>query len=239
MKKTNENIYDKIENIILKSMKTIGLMALTLLGTAILPIILTILKIDYKNMKESTKIILSAISDIILLLIIMKIYAKTLKKDFKNYFNHNFKNNIKESISIWLIGFGIMITSNMLIALLTNGQISTNEEAVRNMINNYPLYMAFQLMVYAPITEELIFRKSIKEITNKKYPYIILSGLIFGGLHVITSLNTQLGFLYLIPYCTLGFAFAYLYHKTDNIFSTITVHSIHNTLALLLYLKGI
>ena len=94
-------------------------------------------------------------------------------------------------------------------------------------------------MIYAPLTEEIAFRKSIKDACPNKELYIILSGLIFGGLHVITSLNNPLGFLYLIPYCSLGFVFAYLYQKTDNIFSTITAHSIHNTLALLIYLRGI
>ena len=99
--------------------------------------------------------------------------------------------------------------------------------------------MAFQLIIYAPLTEEIIFRKSIKDITNNKKIYILLSGFIFGSLHVITSLTSPIGLLYLIPYCSLGCIFAHLYHKTDNIFSTITAHSIHNTIALLVYLRGI
>ena len=185
------------------------------------------------------KVLISFASDILLLITLISIYYKTIKKDFKNYFNHNFKKNLKESFKTWLIGFGIMVVSNMIISLLTNGQIAENEEAIRNMIDTYPLYMIFQTIIYAPISEEIIFRKSIKDITNKKYIYIFLSGFIFGGLHVISSLNEPLGFLYLIPYCSLGFVFAYLYHKTDNIFSTITAHSIHNTLAILIYFRGL
>ena len=92
-------------------------------------------------------------------------------------------------------------------------------------------------MIYAPITEELIFRKSIKDFISNKWLYVIVSGLLFGGVHVISSLGSDWGFLYLIPYCSLGMVFAHLYYETDNIFSTITIHSIHNTLAILLYLS--
>ena len=190
-------------------------------------------------MNSLAKILILFPADILFLIFLITIYHKTIIKDFKNYFYCNLKNNIKESFSTWLIGFGIMIVSNLIIAILTNGQLAQNEENVRELISTYPIYMAFQLILYAPLSEELIFRKSIKDITNNKKIYILLSGLIFGGLHVITSLNNPLGFLYLIPYCSLGCIFAYLYHKTNNIFSTITAHSIHNTLALLIYLKGL
>ena len=55
------------------------------------------------------------------------------------------------------------------------GVSQSNEEAVRELIDSYPLYMAFQLIIYAPLTEELIFRKSIKDIKNNKIIYIFLS----------------------------------------------------------------
>jgi len=93
-------------------------------------------------------------------------------------------------------------------------------------------------MIYAPLTEELIFRKSIRDVIKNKWLYIIISGLIFGGLHVVSSIDSLIDLIYLIPYCSLGFVFASLYIKTNNIYSTIVAHSFHNTLALLLYLMG-
>ena len=130
----------------------------------------------------------------------------------------------------------IMMISNIIISLFTNN-LAANEQAVREMIDKYPLYMAFQVMLYAPISEEIIFRKSIDKIFKNKYLYIFISGLIFGGLHVISSITSLVDCLYLLPYCSLGFVFALLYKNTNNnIFSTITAHAFHNTLALLLYL---
>ena len=111
--------------------------------------------------------------------------------------------------------------------------------AVREMLNLSPLYMTFQILIYAPLTEELIFRKSIRDIFNNKIIYAIISGIIFGGLHAITSITNLTSLLYLIPYCSLGIVFGLLYAKTDNIFSTITAHIFHNFLALLVYFTSL
>ena len=223
-----------LNNILNKSLKAFLLLMLLLFWEIIILKVFT--SISNIKITTNTKTIVFFISDIILSIIFILIYYKTIKKDFKNYFNKDVIKHLKESILTWLIGFTIMAISNILISLIIENNMPQNEEAVRELINISPLYMAFQLIIYAPLTEELIFRKSIKDITNNKYIYILLSGFIFGGLHVLSSLNTPLALLYLIPYCSLGFIFAYLYHKTDNIFSTITVHSIHNTLALIIYL---
>lgn len=168
--------------------------------------------------------------------ILIKIYYKDIKNNLYKYFNYNFKTNLKTSISYWGVGLSIMYISNIIIGIITNGKIAENEEAVRSLIDASPLYMAFSVMVYAPIAEELVFRKSFREFINSKWIYALVSGIIFGGLHALTSITDMISLLYLIPYCSLGIIFGLLYYKTDNIFSTIIVHSLHNTLALILYL---
>lgn len=235
-KQQNQN---KIENSLLYSLISIGLILLLLLWSYILMFFLAIFGINYTNFSELGKIVYMLISDLALLLILIKIYQKEIHHDFHNYFNHNLLENLKQSMHYWAVGLFIMIISNYIIAILTNGKLATNEESVRSLIQLAPWYMAFELIIYAPISEELIFRKSIRKITNNRYFYVFLSGLIFGSLHVISSLNSPIDLLYLIPYCSLGFAFALLYSKTNNIFSTITIHSMHNTLALILYLISV
>lgn len=236
MKKEKTNIFDKIEKIITNSMITLGLICLILIWS-IVPIILTkIIGIDYKELSNIIKVILSFFNDLLLIGILILIYRKTFFKDFKNFFNQDLGKHILYSFKYWIVGLTIMIVSNCIISIILGNQLAANEKAVRELIDTYPIYMAFQLIIYAPITEELVFRKSIKNITSNQYIYIFLSGFIFGGMHVISSLNSFIDLLYLIPYCSLGFTFAYLYHKTDNIFSTITAHAFHNTLALITYL---
>ena len=235
-----KNKFD-LSDIFLEKLKyigiSLGLIILMLTWSAIPSIILIILNINIESLPDTIKILYTFIFDITFLLFIIFIYKKEIIKEFKTFFNkNNFLKNIKKSLYYWFIGLTIMITFNLIIASLTN-ELAANEQAVRQMIDKYPLYMAFQVMLYAPISEEIIFRKSIDKIFKNKYLYILMSGLIFGGLHVVSSVTSLVDCLYLLPYCSLGFVFALLYKNTNsNIFSTITAHSFHNTLALLLYL---
>ena len=131
-----------------------------------------------------------------------------------------------------------MIISNLIIVVFINNKIASNEESVRSLIDILPLYMIFSVSIFAPLTEELIFRKGIREIFNNKYLYIIISGIFFASMHVTSEdlgINTL---LYLIPYSSLGITFAYTYYKTNNIFSTIMLHSFHNTMAIIIYIIG-
>jgi len=110
------------------------------------------------------------------------------------------------------------------------------------MIDVVPLYMLFSVSLYAPFVEELIFRHSIKDIVmchgNNKITrgiYIFLSGFIFALMHMLGQTNSLIDYIYLIPYMSLGIAFSSLYSKTDNIFSTIMMHCLHNTFTICLY----
>ena len=73
------------------------------------------------------------------------------------------------------------------------------------------------------------------DVFKNKYIYVLISGLVFGGMHVISSASSMGDFLYIIPYSALGIAFALLYYDTDNIFTTISMHSLHNLLSIITY----
>jgi len=230
------NVVDKIENKIIKGLISVLWIFLMLFWGAIPVVVLAVIGIDPSDLSYTTKVVITFINDLLFLGLLIGVYYKSLKENFKKYFNHNFKDNIKTSIFYWLIGLCIMMASNYIIAIVMNGQLAENEESVRNLINVAPLYMAFQVAIYAPISEELIFRKTIREVISNKWLFVIISGVIFGGLHAVSSITDMVSMLYLIPYCSLGIILGLLYTKTDNIFSTIVVHSIHNSLALILYL---
>lgn len=198
-------------------------------------IVFSLFNIDINTLDNNKKYLLLFITDIMFLIILFLIYKKTLIDNFKSFFS-NFLDNLEISFKYWLIGFMIMIISNLIITIVLKEGIAENEENIRLLINEIPLYMIFSVVLYAPFTEELIFRKSFKDAISNKYLYILISGITFGGLHVISYIKSPIDLLYLIPYCALGISFAYTYYKTDNIFSTISMHLIHNTFAILIYL---
>lgn len=122
-----------------------------------------------------------------------------------------------------------MMLSNLLIASLNGGNIAGNEQTIRDLFVKNPVYIFLSAVLIAPIIEELIFRQGIRNIIPKNNTlFIIVSGLIFGSLHVIGNITSGLDLLYLIPYCTPGFIFAYLLTKTDNILVPASMHFFHN-----------
>ncbi len=220
---------------IINVLKSLGLIFLLFFWSSIPMSFLSIWGINLMEASETVKIVYSFGCDVTFLILIIFIYRKTFVKDGKSFFK-NFMENIETSFKYWLIGVTVMALSNVVITFITNGGIAGNEEQVRKLISIAPLFMFFDVALYAPFTEELIFRKSFKDVFKNKWVYIFVSGFVFGALHVISSISSPVDFLYLIPYCSLGFAFAYTYQKTGNIFSTIMMHMMHNTMAIVLYL---
>lgn len=166
------------------------------------------------------------------------IYRETLKKDWKD-FKENRKAYLKKAIPLWIYGLMIMFISNYIINMfITNGNIAANEEANRTIMTSLPIYAITSMIFFGPIMEELVFRKGMRNVFQKALPYAILSGLVFGGFHVATGIDSFAAIwtnwkelLYLIPYGALGFFFAIAYDKTNNIYTSITLHIMHNTLS--------
>lgn len=197
--------------------------------------------IKYNDFNITMKILYTLFCDIGFIIILFLIYKNKLKKDFKDYIK-DFANNFEQSFKYYFIGVIIMIVSNLIIALCFTSANANNEEAVRNLIDIAPLYMLFSVSIYAPFVEELIFRHSIRNCFNydnnkiSKYLYIFTSGFIFAAMHILGQVTNNLDYLFIIPYMSLGVAFSALYYKTNNIFSSISMHSLHNTVTIILYL---
>lgn len=223
-----------MKNKILNILKSISMIFLVLFFSSIF---FAILNINLDTITDKEYIFYLTLSNITLIIIYILIYQKTLVKDFKN-FTKNLITNLETSLKYWLIGFIIMIVSNLVITFILNKGIAGNEQDVRNYIDAFPLFMLFNTVIYAPLTEELTFRKSIKDAISNKWLYILTSGLVFGMLHIASYITTPIDLVYLIPYGALGISFAMLYYKTDNIFSTISMHAMHNLLAVIVYMLG-
>jgi membrane protease YdiL (CAAX protease family) len=197
-------------------------------------IINTFLSIVLKNYLKSSNFwisYLSAISvSLISMIILYLIFRKNFNQDFIK-FRKNYRNYLKIGIKNWIIGLLLMvIVNNILIYVL--GGIALNEEQNREILKKLPLYAGIVMIFIGPFCEETIFRLNLKNIFNKWYTYAITSGLLFGLAHVLGTTGKE--FLFFIPYSILGFYFAKTYYETDNIFTSITIHSLHNAIAILM-----
>lgn len=182
---------------------------------------------DMNTKSGSNQVILSTFSNCCLLLILVLIYRKELKVEWKK-FKDNFMSNMDIGIKYWLLGLFLMMVSNLIINLVLGAGGAENEKAVQQMITSLPWLMLISAGLIAPITEEIVFRKCFKNAFVNKWLFIILSGLIFGALHVVTSFTNPLQLLYIIPYGSLGLSFAIMYNKTNTVCTSIAMHMLHN-----------
>ena len=196
-----------------------------LIGYLTFEVIYLLIGIDFTNITKELYIILSLIKYLFFMFLLIIINRKYLKEkiiDFKN----NFKPYAIISFKDWFTGFLIMLIVNITISSFISG-LGENEAEVQNLISKIPVMAFFMTTIFAPFNEEMIFRKSLKDCVNNKYLYMILSGFIFGLVHVMGSSNPY-EYLLIISYGALGFMFAHTLVKTDNIFCTIMMHLLHN-----------
>lgn len=225
-----------------KRILPIIIFVLLLMGMAYFPYIpMTLFNIQYDKLNTTVRILYTFLCDVGYMIILFLLYKDKLIKDFKEYFK-NFATNFELSFKYYFLGVIIMMASNLIITLFFSEATAGNEEAVRSLIDQAPLYMLFSVSMYAPFIEELIFRHSIKDCvmgygSNKitRGLYIFVSGFIFAALHILGQTTGILDYIFIIPYLSLGIAFSALYSKTDNIFSSISMHMLHNTVTVILY----
>lgn len=175
------------------------------------------------------------ISNIAFIVILYMFYFKDLNKEFKTYKN-NLKKNIKTGIKYYFVGLLAMVFFNMALSMILK-DISANENQVRDMLFSMPFLTMFSISIVAPLSEEIIFRKGLMPLLKNKWIYALISGLLFGGAHLLSDTNfVPLDLLYILPYSSLGFVFALMNYETKTTYTSITMHAIHNTCTGLLLL---
>ncbi len=145
---------------------------------------------DYNSFSYNKKVLLLFISNLLFMIYLLVIYRHELKDDLKDY-KKNFKDYINKYLIYYVIGVALMAGSNLILQKITGLELSGNESTLRELIKSIPIYMGFSTVLYAPFVEEIIFRKSIRNVTKNKKVFVLLSGFIFGILHITRFSNVK------------------------------------------------
>ncbi|MDE1548804.1 CPBP family intramembrane glutamic endopeptidase [Jeotgalibaca caeni] len=135
------------------------------------------------------------------------------------------------TVFLWgILGFigaiAIQIVTSMIEMLLFGiPSESANTEYLLETTAQYPL-LIFSIVVFAPVMEELVFRKAI-------FTQLHVSKVSVLGAAVISSLIFALVHFdgHMLVYSTLGLWFCYLYNKTNNIYAPMLAHGLMNAYA--------
>lgn len=208
--------------------------------------ILKIFNIDKNSIGIYGNTLYQFIVSLILFILLLILYRDTIKKDYKD-FKKNIKNNIIYIIKMFIIfvivKYLISIISTIIMMMLgidTNNIISTNQSVLEDYIKVAPILMFISVSILGPFYEEGIFRLAFKKVISNKWLYIIISGSLFGLLHIFPlseGVTLLVGIIQSISYVTMGIFFSYIYYKKDNIFFTIGLHFLNNFISILVMLK--
>lgn len=124
---------------------------------------------------------------------------------------------------------------------------SNNQSSIIEMIHsNGAVPIVISTILFAPIVEEMIYRKAIFSVM-KGYPVWIpylTSSFLFALPHMLSTSISQVGFgiwiLELVPYLACGALLCLVYHKGKfNIYASIAAHMLNNILAVIMALTAI
>ncbi len=225
----------------------IGYFCLAMLGIAIVASILATFKIIISGLELNPETIVQLTTDYtfilqlfveaILLFFFIKVAKKTLSLD--QIKGKNIPKLILMTFGISIIFLGCNLLIGNLMALIPGMDESTNQDLIAHALEVAPISIVFSAVIFAPIVEELVFRGGIYNFFEKKIntkAAILISGAIFGSLHVLTGLmgGNLLELLHFITYFVMGCGFGLIYAKTKNIYVCIGVHFINNLISVIL-----
>lgn len=139
--------------------------------------------------------------------------------------------------------FGILLANGLSQAisrLAGHSSEATNQETIKALVSQSHsvglVMLVLSLVIFAPVLEELIFRGVLMNwfFRKNRWAAVILSALVFGGMHVAGDPNWQFT---IIGYAGMGAVLALVYLRSHNIAVDITLHMLNNAVATLMLLS--
>ena len=94
-------------------------------------------------------------------------------------------------------------------------------------------------IIYAPVVEEVLFRYVIRRLIRREVVYILVSGIVFGMVHILSSIGSHSSIeiiAYALPHIGVGLHQTYIYASTNSIETCIINHRLINLFAAIPYI---
>ena len=182
--------------------------------------------------KIITKFWMLIVFYVVILSLMIGVFYKQLIHDFK-IFKSYFKEYFVLILKTWGKALVLIMITTIIIQIITHTTQANNQIALQNLFNSNPVFIAILAMFYAPIAEELMFRGVFRKFIKNKKLFVIVSGVVFGLMHVIDDSKTLAEFSYVFVYSILGIYLAGIYARTNNLCTNIFMHFMQNTLSII------
>lgn len=171
--------------------------------------------------------------------IIVFIFKDELLENLKE-FKTNTETKITKILLYFLVFIGIMLISNVILSLVgVDTSQTSSSKMISNVFNNVPfgtLFSCFLTIIFYPIVEELMFRKSLRTAIENKILFVIITSLLSWYFQV-TLLNPSINeFILAIQTLLNGIFAGIVYVKTNNVIYTISSRMLFNILICIIQL---
>ncbi len=165
--------------------------------------------------------------------IIVFIFKDELLENLKE-FKTNTGTKITKILLYFLVFIGIMLISNVILSLVgVDTSQTSSSKMISNVFNNVPfgtLFACFLTIIFYPVVEELMFRKSLRPAIENGVLFVIITSLLSWYFQV-TLLNPSVNEFILAIQTLLNSIFAgIVYVRTNNIIYTISSRMLFNIL---------
>lgn len=176
----------------------------------------------------------------VMTLVFLKLGSKLLQESSKHM---NMKALIVPILAAPFMLYGSAII-NVLMTTLSGQTEPVNQAIIVEQFNANRLPIMVQVLVFAPIVEEILFRGIFYRHLKKAGRYLvplIFSTLLFATLHSLSALMMQqwTDLWYIPVYAFMAVVLAYTYEKTQNLYSSIFLHFVNNAISILAMLYAL
>lgn len=182
-------------------------------------------------------LLIAPLTSVVTYMLYKKVFANN--KKFSEIFSYTKKINMKQIAKVILYAILPLIVSILISFIFKNDDVdNTSTETILHL---NPIIAIIGSAILAPITEEFIFRGLLYDCynkDNKSTAYPIVSGILFGILHVQSFNQSVINLL--TPVLIIGFGgycWARLYQKENNIILNILCHMLYNSIVLTIGLR--
>ena len=152
---------------------------------------------------------------------------KDIKKNWKKYLIHML-------ISIVLI-FVSMVLINLIVGVLFNvKEISENDFSLLTTFKENSLVVVLLTCIYYPLVEGIIFRKSVRDIIDNKWFFIMFSAIFYFFFNIVYTSMSFSNIMSSVCYLSTMMIVSHFYWKTNNFTLSVLVMSIFNLVVCLL-----
>lgn len=196
---------------------------------------------DSTTFTITTNILINFIVYLIAFTVVVLMAFKILKTDFSNL------KKLDGIVKHIALGVLILYLSSFISAIIVNIIKRFTDDNTITSINQFSLIQQLNsklaiisilnIIIFAPVVEELVFRKAFFSLIKNKWLALVASALLFGLIHVLAETSLLSFIVNFITYSTSGLALGYIYIRSKkNIWIPILVHLISNLISVIFIL---